>query len=83
MRKIYQKGQGIKGRPAYSGISFFTMTLLSHWYNLSNVETEKLVKESLSYIRSYLFRLENQIPDHTTLCIIRNEIVAKRHMSAY
>ncbi|XOD67832.1 MAG: hypothetical protein ACMUEL_08025 [Flavobacteriales bacterium Tduv] len=29
IRKIYQKGQGIKGQPAYSGISLFKMILLS------------------------------------------------------
>ncbi|XOD66528.1 MAG: hypothetical protein ACMUEL_00235 [Flavobacteriales bacterium Tduv] len=30
IRRIYQKGQGIKGQPAYSEISLFKMTLLSH-----------------------------------------------------
>ncbi|XOD67860.1 MAG: hypothetical protein ACMUEL_08190 [Flavobacteriales bacterium Tduv] len=32
IRKIYQKGQAIKGQLAYSGISLFKMILLSHWY---------------------------------------------------
>ncbi|XOD67129.1 MAG: transposase [Flavobacteriales bacterium Tduv] len=54
------------------------MMLLSHCYDFSNVGTEELVKESLSGIRFCGFRLEDQIPDHTTLCIIRNEIVAKK-----
>ncbi|XOD67665.1 MAG: hypothetical protein ACMUEL_07005 [Flavobacteriales bacterium Tduv] len=30
IRKIYQKDQGIKNQPAYSGISLFKMMLLSH-----------------------------------------------------
>ncbi|XOD67331.1 MAG: transposase [Flavobacteriales bacterium Tduv] len=59
IRKIYQKGQGIKGQPAYSGISLFKMMLLSHLYNLSKVKTEELVKESLSGIRFCFFRLED------------------------
>ncbi|XOD66534.1 MAG: hypothetical protein ACMUEL_00270 [Flavobacteriales bacterium Tduv] len=44
IRKTAQKGQGIKGQPAYSGISLFKMMLLSHCYDLSDVGTEKLVK---------------------------------------
>ncbi|XOD67510.1 MAG: hypothetical protein ACMUEL_06100 [Flavobacteriales bacterium Tduv] len=44
IRKMYQKGQGIKDQPAYSGISLFTMMLLSYWYNLSDIEIEDLVK---------------------------------------
>ncbi|XOD67020.1 MAG: hypothetical protein ACMUEL_03140 [Flavobacteriales bacterium Tduv] len=43
-RKIYQKVQKIKGKPAYSGKSLFKRMLLSHWYDLSDVGTEKLVK---------------------------------------
>ncbi|XOD66580.1 MAG: transposase [Flavobacteriales bacterium Tduv] len=37
------------------------MMLLHHWYNLSDVGTEELVKESLSYMSFCGFRLENQI----------------------
>ncbi|XOD68140.1 MAG: transposase [Flavobacteriales bacterium Tduv] len=48
MRKIYQKDQGIKGQPVYSGISLFKMMLLSHWCDLTDVGTEEFVKESLS-----------------------------------
>ncbi|XOD66738.1 MAG: transposase [Flavobacteriales bacterium Tduv] len=29
------------------------------------------------------FQLENHIPDYTTLCRVRNEIVPKSHMNAY
>ncbi|XOD67214.1 MAG: transposase [Flavobacteriales bacterium Tduv] len=54
------------------------MTLLSNWYDLSDIGTEELVKKSLSFIRFCGFRLEDQIPDHTTLCRFRNEIVAKK-----
>ncbi|XOD66996.1 MAG: transposase [Flavobacteriales bacterium Tduv] len=34
--------------------------------------------KALSYMRFCGFRLKDQIPDHTTLCIFRNEIVAKK-----
>ncbi|XOD66505.1 MAG: transposase [Flavobacteriales bacterium Tduv] len=36
------------------------------------------MKESLSCMRFCGFRLEDQIPDHTTLCRFCNEIVAKK-----
>ncbi|XOD66734.1 MAG: transposase [Flavobacteriales bacterium Tduv] len=35
------------------------MMLLSHWYDLSNVGTEELVKESLSCMFFCCFRLED------------------------
>ncbi|XOD66726.1 MAG: hypothetical protein ACMUEL_01380 [Flavobacteriales bacterium Tduv] len=41
------------------------------------------MKESLSCMSFSDFRLENQIPYYTDLCIFRNEIVKKRHISAY
>ncbi|XOD68240.1 MAG: transposase [Flavobacteriales bacterium Tduv] len=50
IRKIYQKGQGIKGQPAYSGISLFKMILLRYWYDLSDVETEELMKKTLIFM---------------------------------
>ncbi|XOD67988.1 MAG: transposase [Flavobacteriales bacterium Tduv] len=78
IRKIYQKGQEIKEEPAYSGISLFKMMLLSNCYDISDVGTEELVEEFLSCMRFCGFRLEDQIPDHTTLCRFRNEIVAKK-----
>ncbi|XOD67022.1 MAG: transposase [Flavobacteriales bacterium Tduv] len=79
IRKIYKKGgQGIKGQPDYSGILLFKMMLLSHWYDLSDVETEELVKEFLSCMSFCGFRLEDHILNHMTLCRFRNEIVAKK-----
>ncbi|XOD67330.1 MAG: transposase [Flavobacteriales bacterium Tduv] len=54
------------------------MIFLSHLYDLNNVGTEELVKESLSFMRFCGFRLEDHIPDHTTLCRFRNKIVAKK-----
>ncbi|XOD68157.1 MAG: transposase [Flavobacteriales bacterium Tduv] len=45
---------------------------------MSDVGTEKLVKDSIGCMLFCGFRLEDQIPDHTTLCRVRNEIVAKK-----
>ncbi|XOD67006.1 MAG: transposase [Flavobacteriales bacterium Tduv] len=51
---------------------------MSHWYDLSDVGTEKLVKETFSCTRFYGFRLEIIFQNHTVLCRFRNEIVAKK-----
>ncbi|XOD67341.1 MAG: transposase [Flavobacteriales bacterium Tduv] len=54
------------------------MILLSNWYVISDVGTKELVKEASNCMRFCGFRLEDYIPDHTTLCRFRNEIVAKK-----
>ncbi|XOD66728.1 MAG: hypothetical protein ACMUEL_01390 [Flavobacteriales bacterium Tduv] len=41
------------------------------------------MKESLSCMLFSGFRLENQIPNYTDLCIFRNEIVAKKAYEPY
>ncbi|XOD68299.1 MAG: transposase [Flavobacteriales bacterium Tduv] len=73
----------MKGQSAYSGILLFKMILLSYWYDFSDVGMEELIKESLSYMRFFGFRLEDQITDHMNLCRFRNEIAAKKTYEAY
>ncbi|XOD68277.1 MAG: transposase [Flavobacteriales bacterium Tduv] len=77
-KKNISKRLGNKNQPAYSEISLFTMMVLNHCYDLSDIETEKLVKESLICMRFCGFRLEDQIPDHASLCKFRNEIIDKK-----
>ncbi|XOD67346.1 MAG: transposase [Flavobacteriales bacterium Tduv] len=54
------------------------MMILNNWCDLSDVETEELVKESLICMRFYGFLLEDHIPDRTVLFVFCNEIVAKK-----
>ncbi|XOD67705.1 MAG: hypothetical protein ACMUEL_07230 [Flavobacteriales bacterium Tduv] len=35
IRKMYQKGQGIKGQTAYSDLLLFNILILNNWYNLT------------------------------------------------
>ncbi|XOD67024.1 MAG: transposase [Flavobacteriales bacterium Tduv] len=72
------KKPGNKRHPDYSKIPLFKMMLLNHWYDLSDVETEELVKESLICMNFCGFRLEDHILNHMTLCRFHNEIVAKK-----
>ncbi|XOD67383.1 MAG: transposase [Flavobacteriales bacterium Tduv] len=82
-KKNISKRTGNKRSTAYSGISLFTMILLSHCYDLRDVGTEELLTKSLIFMRFCGFRLKDQIPDHTTLFRFRNEIVAKKEYDAY
>ncbi|XOD68183.1 MAG: transposase [Flavobacteriales bacterium Tduv] len=68
----------MKGQATYNGISLFKMVLLSNWYDLSDIGTEELVKNSINYMRFCGFRLEDNIPDHTTLYKVCNEIIVKK-----
>ncbi|XOD67629.1 MAG: transposase [Flavobacteriales bacterium Tduv] len=44
---------------------------------------EELIKDSIDCMSFCDFRLEDKIPSYTTLCIFRNEIVAKIYMIDY
>ncbi|XOD68190.1 MAG: transposase [Flavobacteriales bacterium Tduv] len=74
-----KKGEN-KSSPAYSETPLFKIMLLINLYDLSDVETEELVKHSIGCMRFCDFLLEYQIPNHMTLCRFRNEIVAKKDM---
>ncbi|XOD66894.1 MAG: hypothetical protein ACMUEL_02370 [Flavobacteriales bacterium Tduv] len=41
------------------------MMLLSDWYDLSEIVTEKLVKDSIDGMPFFVFRLEDETPYHT------------------
>ena len=36
IKKYYNRGYSVDGRPAYSGLLLFKMLLLEQWYNLSD-----------------------------------------------
>ena len=45
IRRHYKPGNGAVGRPSYSGLILFKITLLQTWYNLSDYEVEYQVNE--------------------------------------
>lgn len=76
--KVYKRGQSVDGRPSYSGLVLFKMTLLQTWYNLSDPEVEEMVNENLSAMMFCGLHLEDDVPDHSTLSRFRKEIVSKK-----
>ena len=76
--KIYKRGKSVDGRPSYSGLLLFKMTLLSHWYQLSDEKTEEMVNENLSAMSFCGLVLEDDVPDHSTLSRFRKELTEKK-----
>ena len=66
------------GRPGYRPLLLFKALLLQAWYGLSDAELEFRLGDSLSFGRFVGLSLEDEIPDHTTLCRFRNRLVTAR-----
>lgn len=71
IRKFYQRGKSVDGRPSYSGLLLFKMTLLQTWYNLSDYEVEAQVNDSLSFMQFTGLKLEDKVPDHSVISRFR------------
>lgn len=70
------QGESSVGRPAYGSVLMFKALLLQSLYGLSDAELEDALIDRLSFRRFIGLGLEEQVPDHTTLCRFRNRMVA-------
>lgn len=77
IRLHYYKGFSVAGRPSYSGLLLFKMSLLQTWYGLSDYEVEERVNDSLSFMRFVALTLEDPVPDNTVLSRFRTELTKK------
>lgn len=66
------------GRPGYRPILLFKALLLQAWYGLSDAELEFRLGDSLAFGRFVGLSLDDDVPDHTTLCRFRNRLVTAR-----
>jgi transposase, IS5 family len=66
------------GRPGYRPLLLFKALLLQAWYGLSDAELEFRLGDSLAFGRFVGLSLEDEVPDHTTLCRFRNRLVVGR-----
>lgn len=66
------------GRPGYRPVLLFKALLLQAWYGLSDAELEFRLGDSLAFGRFVGLGLEDDVPDHTTLCRFRNRLVRER-----
>lgn len=63
------------GRPPYEPIVMFKALLLAQWYTLSDAQLEEALNDRVSFRRFLGLSLENDAPDHSTLCRFRNRLV--------
>jgi Transposase and inactivated derivatives, IS5 family len=68
------------GRPGYRPLLLFKALLLQAWYGLSDAELEFRLGDSLAFGRFVGLSLEDEVPDHTTLCRFRNRLVETRRL---
>ena len=73
--------QDAAGRPAYNPLVLFKMMLLQTWYNLSDMGVEDMVNENLASNSFCGLRVEDTVPDHSTLSRFRSELSEKRAMN--
>lgn len=74
IRKYYTKGTSVDGRPSYSGLLLFKMSLLQTWYGLSDYEVESRINDSLSFMSFVGLTLEDSVPDNTVLSRFRTAL---------
>jgi transposase, IS5 family len=77
INKFYKKGQSVDGRPSYSGLVLFKLTLLQTWYGLSDYEVEAQANDSISFTKFLGLRLEDSIPDHSVISRFRTAMSTK------
>jgi transposase, IS5 family len=70
--------QDAAGRPSYNPLILFKMMLLQTWYNLSDMGVEDMVNENLAANAFCGLRVEDTVPDHSTLSRFRSELSEKR-----
>lgn len=72
LKKHYTKGESAVGKPSYSGLLLFKMSLLQTWYGLSDYEVEDRVNDSISFSYFCGLHIDQVSPDHSTLSRFRS-----------
>lgn len=66
------------GRKFYPAIIMFKILLLQTWYNLSDEAMEDNLYDRVSFRLFSGLSLEDELPDHTTICRFRNRLAKKK-----
>jgi IS5 family transposase len=75
IRKKYKKFFNAVGSPAYPSLTMFKIMLLQTWYDLSDPQTEEALLDRISFARFVGLSLASDVPDHSTICRFRNELL--------
>lgn len=66
-----------EGRPSYPPLTLLKCILLQQWYGLSDADLEEAVSDRLSFRKFVGLALDEDVPDHTTYCRFRQELVRR------
>lgn len=77
LKKYYNKGNSVDGRPAYEGILLFKITLLQTWFKLSDEAVEERINDSIKFTKFLGLSLEDSVPDHSVISRFRKELSDK------
>jgi transposase, IS5 family len=76
LRKKYKKFFNAVGSPAYPSLVMFKILLVQTWFDLSDPQMEEALLDRISFARFVGLSLASDVPDHSTICRFRNEILA-------
>ena len=80
INRYYKKGETLCGAKPYSGLLLFKMLLIGIWNDLSDVQVEMHVNDTLSAMLFCGMSLEDRVPDHSTLSRFRSELTTNGGM---
>ena len=66
-----------KGRPPYPIKTLLGALFLQAWYGLSDPMTEEMIHDRLSFRKFLDIKVDDDIPDETTICKFRNTLMEK------
>lgn len=75
IRKKYKKYFNAVGSPAYPSLVMFRILLIQTWFDLSDPQMEETLLDRISFVRFAGLSLASDVPDHSTICRFRNELM--------
>ena len=79
-KKIKRAHKDAYGRAAHHPIVLFKMMLIQTWYKLSDEGVEEMINDSISANEFCGLKIEDAVPDHSTLCRFRKELTELKIM---
>jgi IS5 family transposase len=77
-KKLGRSEYNCVGVKAYPALCMFKILLLQSWYDLSDLAMEEALCDRYSFSRFVGISLDEDVPDHTTICRFRNLLAAKK-----
>jgi len=77
LKKHMKRQPNAVGNPAYPAIVMFKCILLQRLYDISDKQLEESLMDRISFLHFAGLKLEDDVPDHTTICRFRNALAHK------